>query len=683
MERRGVLRRSAVVGVALTTVTTMLFAATGGAAMADPAKPTDPIRGVAPAAPLGVVKDRYIVVLKDGKASAAQTQATAATLTRANGGTVRRVYTAAIRGYSAQMTEAQAKQVAKNSDVKLVEPVRRYSKSGTQTNPPSWGLDRVDQVTPVQDRSYTYPTSTSNVTAYVLDTGVWMTNPEFAGRIQSGHDFIDDDSDATDCHGHGTHVAGTVGGTTYGVAKNVNLVAVRVLDCAGWGTSEEIAAGVDWVTANAVKPAVANMSLGTDGPDAIIDAAVQASIASGVTYAVAAGNEGRNACTPSPARVPAAITVGATDHLDFRAFFSNYGPCVDLFAPGVQIRSAALGAPEGLVASGTSMASPHVAGAAALLLSANPTWTPQQVRDAIVAGSTFGTVQDLQGSPNRLLHVGALAPARANVGFRAVATGSYVTPGAGGSQQLRASAAALVAADRFDQVDAGNGFVALRSKANGLFVQADATVGGRLVANRAAIGDWEKFQVVQSADGSVSLRANATSAFVTADFTVGGAMSANRPAIGAWEKFEYVAPFPTIGIRAAVNGKYVVAENGGASPLIANRDTVGPWERFEISDSGDGTFALKAAANANYVSANAAGASPLLARATAVFEWEKFFVLGYPADGSFYLSAIVNGKAVTAPNGGASALIASRAYDVVDPEPYLGVEQRFYLQAVA
>jgi subtilisin family serine protease len=666
--------------LALATVTTILCAATGSAAMAAPA--TSP-RGDAPgAAATGVVKDRYIVVLKDRTANPDETRAAASSLTRANGGSVRRVYTSALRGFSAQLTASQAKRIATHADVSYVQPVRVYSASATQPDPPSWGVDRIDQTTPVLSRSYTYTYTASNVTAYVIDTGIRISAPDITGRSSYGYDFVDNDPVADDCNGHGTHVAGTLGGTNYGVAKWVNLVAVRVLDCAGQGTTEDVMAGVDWVTANAVKPAVANMSLGTGMVDPAIDSAVRASIASGVSYSVAAGNDSRDACEVSPANVSTAITVGATDNVDFRAWFSNYGSCLDLFAPGVNITSSALiGGAVSL--SGTSMAAPHVAGAAALLLSANPGWTPQQVRDALVTGGTSGAIQDVQGSPNRLLRVGRTEATRNSVGFRAYANGRYVTPGVGGNQQLIASAASAGPGEQFDQVDAGNGFIALRSRVNGKYVTAESAGAAPLVANRTAIGPWEIFQVINNADGSVSFKANANGMYVSADFAGGQPLIANRTAINLWEKFDYVAPAPTVSIRAGANGKYVTAESAGAAPLIANRTAVGPWERFEIVDAGGGYIAFKANANGKYVSANSAGASWLIARASAIFDWEKFYVLQYNSQGSVYLAAGVNDKAVTAESAGASPLIANRTINLYDPELGLGAWEHFYLEAIA
>ena len=305
-----------------------------------------------------------------------------------------------------RLSETAAKRLAADSSVVAVEQDRKVALAeGTQSGA-EWGLDRLDQSALPLNRSYTYPNTAANVTAYILDTGVRLTHSEIAGRASSGYDFVDKDSDASDCQGHGTHVAGTVAGKTYGVAKAAKIVSVRVLGCDGSGSYSGIIAGVEWVTKNAAKPAVVNMSLGGT-TSAALDAAVRKSIAAGVTYAVAAGNENKNACAVSPARTAEAITVGATDSRDTRASFSNYGSCVDLFAPGVGILSSTKnGDTTTGKMSGTSMATPHVAGAAALYLSTHPTATPAQVRDALVTGATANKVSDPKGSPNKLLYVG-------------------------------------------------------------------------------------------------------------------------------------------------------------------------------------------------------------------------------------------------------------------------------------
>ncbi|WP_433080034.1 S8 family serine peptidase [Dactylosporangium sp. CA-052675] len=355
----------------------------------------------------GSIRDRYIVVFKDSVA-ADGTAAAANRLAEQFGGRVRRSFSRTLKGFSAQLTEKAAKRLAANPLVDYVQQDKTVSIEGSEPGAP-WGLDRIDQPNRPLDGTYTYANTASNVTAYILDTGVRLTHSQFAGRARSGYDFVDNDTDASDCQGHGTHVAGTVGGTTYGVAKDVKLVAVRVLGCDGSGSYSGIIAGIDWITANAQKPAVVNMSLGGDA-DGSVDQAVRDSIASGITYAVAAGNANTDACTMSPARTADAITVGATDQTDTRASFSNYGSCLDIFAPGVSITSSSNASDTGTtVMSGTSMATPHVAGAAALYLSANPTATPSEVRDALVAGATNGVVANAgSGSPNRLLDTAAI-----------------------------------------------------------------------------------------------------------------------------------------------------------------------------------------------------------------------------------------------------------------------------------
>jgi subtilisin family serine protease len=368
------------------------------------APPAAPSAAVLSAGAPGAVKDSYIVVLNAGVADARTISTAAGKLTGRYGGTVRRSYGTAIRGFTASMSAAAARRLAADPAVAYVEQDRVVKLATTQTSPP-WGLDRLDQRALPLSGTYGYPGTTSNVTAYILDTGIRISHADFGNRARNGRDFIDNDAVANDCNGHGTHVAGTVGGTKYGVAKEVKLVGVRVLNCSGSGAYSQIIAGIDWVTANAVKPAVATMSLGGTASKSLDDA-VRRSVAAGVTYAVAAGNSNIDACTVSPARTPQAITVGATDNTDKRASFSNFGACLDVFAPGVKITSAShSGDTAAATMSGTSMATPHVAGAAALALAANPTATPAQVRDALVAGSTGGKITAAgTGSPNKLLY---------------------------------------------------------------------------------------------------------------------------------------------------------------------------------------------------------------------------------------------------------------------------------------
>ncbi|SBV04042.1 Serine protease, subtilisin family [Streptomyces sp. Ncost-T6T-1] len=354
----------------------------------------------------GTISDSYIVTLKDSAAKSDSAKGKA--LAKKYGASIERTYRSALNGYAVEATAAEAKKFAADPAVASVSQNRTFTVSATQTNPPSWGLDRIDQRSLPLDQRYTYPDKAGEgVTAYVIDTGVRISHSDFGGRAFNGYDAIDNDNVAQDGHGHGTHVAGTVAGTAHGVAKKAKIVGVRVLNNQGSGTTAQVVAGIDWVTANAVKPAVANMSLG-GGADAVLDAAVQRSIDSGITYAVAAGNESTNANTKSPARVADAITVGSTTNTDARSSFSNYGAVVDIFAPGSSITSTWSTSDTATnTISGTSMASPHVAGAAAIYLADNPGSTPAQVSAGLVAAATTGVVGNPgSGSPNRLLYVG-------------------------------------------------------------------------------------------------------------------------------------------------------------------------------------------------------------------------------------------------------------------------------------
>jgi subtilisin family serine protease len=397
----GLARRCGLVGLAATATVAMSV----NPALAAPQEGT--ILGSSSA---GVVTDSYIVTLK---ASRVEINQAARNLASQFGGTVTHTYRSALRGFAVIMTETRARQLAASP---LVESVsHNLAVTVQQTNPPSWGLDRIDQRNLPLDNNYNFPTDAAAVTAYVIDTGINITHTDFGGRARHGRDTFDNDNDSTDCMGHGTHVAGTIGGTSYGVSKRVKLVAVRVVDCGGRGTAATVIAGVDWVTQDAAnnKPAVANMSLGFPNPTPTLDAAVERSIASGITYAVIAGNgdvfgNPQDACGVSPARTPNAITVGATQPTDARASFSNFGTCLDLFAPGVDIVSAWIGSDTATRSnSGTSVASPHVAGAAAQILAGNPEFTPAQVVAALLDNATRDKVSDPRaGSPNRLLYVG-------------------------------------------------------------------------------------------------------------------------------------------------------------------------------------------------------------------------------------------------------------------------------------
>ncbi|MET7986761.1 S8 family peptidase [Streptomyces sp. NPDC005281] len=360
----------------------------------------------------GSVSGSYIVTLKGG----ARAPATAAA--GLYGARISHVYGSALDGFAVRADRRQARLLAGDPRVaSVVQDTRvtyaRVQDAGArpdrvQRNPPSWGLDRIDRPGRPIDKRYTAPGSAgAGVTVYVIDTGIRITHRDFGGRASYGWDFVDDDGTAQDGNGHGTHVAGTVAGTSYGVAKKARVVAVRVLDDKGAGSTAQVIAGIDWVTRHARKPAVANLSLGGYA-NAQLDTAVRNSIASGVTYTVAAGNSGLPASLYSPARVAQALTVGATDRSDARASFSDTGSSLDLFAPGVDITSTSYtGDTARATYSGTSMASPHAAGAAALYLADHLRATPAQVAKALVRRAVPGKVSDAgPGSPNRLLQVG-------------------------------------------------------------------------------------------------------------------------------------------------------------------------------------------------------------------------------------------------------------------------------------
>ncbi|MFD8466592.1 S8 family peptidase [Streptomyces cyaneofuscatus] len=391
---------------AIAAATTLALAVGAGAALPAQAAPAPAPEGrVLHAGAAGAVPGSYIVTLKETAgfgASATQGKK----LIAGYGGQITRTYTSALNGYAAKLSSTEAKRLAADPAVASVEQDQKVHSTATQTNAP-WGLDRIDQSNLPLNGTFTYPDSGGgNTTVFVLDTGVRITHQDIAGRASYGWDFVDNDATAQDGNGHGTHVATTAAGTTYGVAKKAKIVAVRVLNNSGSGTTAGVIAGVDWITANRTSSSVANVSLG-GGASTTLDDAVRRSIAAGVTYAIAAGNSNALASNYSPARVDTALTVGATTRTDARASYSNYGPRVDLFAPGSDITAGwATSDTATYTGNGTSFAAPHVAGAAAVYLTNHPGASPAAVGAALVNGATNNVLTGIgSGSPNKLLRL--------------------------------------------------------------------------------------------------------------------------------------------------------------------------------------------------------------------------------------------------------------------------------------
>lgn len=384
------MKRYRLAAMLLATPMVVLPAATGTASAASP-EPSAPMIAVQKAAPGQAVQGSYIVTLKPG--------VTAQKLTKAKGLSTQYVYSKALNGFSAKLTPGQLNALRANPSVQAIEENQKVTASETQ-NGATWGLDRIDQRNRPLDSTYTWTRNGAGVTAYIIDTGLDSDHPDFGGRAQNVYNAVGGSGE--DCHGHGTHVAGTVGGTTYGVAKGVALRGVKVLGCDGSGSFAGIIAGFDWVRKNAAKPAVANASLGGGYSSAVNTAAANLANA-GVHLSVAAGNDNQDACNYSPASAASVLTVAASDSTDRKASFSNYGRCVETYAPGVSITSARMGGGSTSM-NGTSMASPHAAGVAALYKSNNGDAASATINSWLTSNATPGVISgNVSSTPNRLL----------------------------------------------------------------------------------------------------------------------------------------------------------------------------------------------------------------------------------------------------------------------------------------
>jgi Subtilase family/Bacterial Ig domain/Peptidase inhibitor I9 len=495
------------------------------------------------------VPGQYLVVFNEGRVTKDGVDAEADDLARRHGGRIFATWHHALRGFAAHLSAAQAQALAQDPRVAWVEEDGEVRADTTQTGA-TWGLDRIDQRNLPLDGNYTYNVDGTGVNAYIIDTGIRTTHTQFGGRASGAFTAVNDGNGTNDCNGHGTHVSGTVGGSTFGVAKNVRLFAVRVLDCTGSGTTAGVISGVDWVTNNHVSPAVANMSLG-GGASATLDQAVQNSINSGVTYAIAAGNSNVDACTQSPARVGAAITVAASDINDVRASFSNFGTCVDIFGPGVNITSSwATSDTATNTISGTSMATPHVTGTAALYLSANPAATPAQVASALTSNATAGAIASAgTGTPNRLLYeafIGAAADATPpTVALTAPTAGATVS---GTAVTLSASASDDVAVAKVDFL------------VDGAVVGSDTTSPYSISWNSTAVANGSHTFAARATDTSGNV---ATSAPVTATVSNTAATCTTTTQLFGNPGFETGTAAPWTATAGVIDGSASPAPHSG------------------------------------------------------------------------------------------------------------------------
>ena len=531
-------QRASVLGFAIVVA----MAAASGFGRPATAAPTGDDAPILYADSPNAVPGRYIVIFKDSASSPKAVASLARDLTSRFGGQSRHLFTAGLRGFSATISDQQVRRLAADPAVASIEAVQYIGVAGTQNNPPNWGDDRIDQANLPLNQAYTYPANPGQgVTVYVLDTGLNANHVDFTGRVRPGIDMVDNDSSPTDCHGHGTHVAGTAVGTTYGVAKKASVVAVRVLNCQGSGTNDDLIAGIDWVRANAQKPAVVNYSIGCQSrcSSQAMDSAVSNLVSSGVQFVQAAGNSSDNACYYSPQGVAAAVTVGNTTSSDARNSSSNYGSCLDIFAPGTSIVSASYSSNTGSATmTGTSMASPHTAGAAAVYLGLNPNATPAQVRDALVNNATTGKVTNLgTGSPNRLLYTGFMNggtnpnnPSVSNPGNQSTTVGQSVSlqmQASGGTTPYTWSASGLPAGL---SIGSSTGLISGSPTTSGT---SNVTVTVTDAASRTGTANFT--WTITSGGGCTPTQMVANSSLENGSTP----WSANAGVIGAWSSYGY------------------------------------------------------------------------------------------------------------------------------------------------